>query len=214
MLKIMFQFFLVTMFAAFLIPISLKAQESPSSQSQAEFQKITSIIAEVKKTAVRDEKGTVKEVSLSNLGDGKHTLRFDYDNNSRLSSITDEKGKRTLLSYDENNRFKYYEFSNGTQLHAVYAKSQQGVGILVGLKWKHPNGEFEKIRMTTKSSYGDVSDRDCREAIDAAGAAAVIAIAVCGVDPYSGDCVAATGTAAYLAYRAWRICYPSAEEEL
>ena len=188
---------------------------SPGKQSSADGRAQTEVermLQEAGKSAIYDEAGRVKSLTLAVSANKNVTFTFMYDEHGRAQYIVQDNGIKMQLQYDDKGQYQGVVFPDGGRMTV----ERDQAGNVIGLHTQRPAGRktsqlkgdgAHSARLRKASMVFD----DCADAVNRATDAAVAAGLACLPGP-SAICAAAVAWAAYTTYLAYKACHPELEE--
>lgn len=178
---------------------------------------------DAEKTAVRDDKGKIKQITARVFSDTYQSYQLDYEKDN-IAGVTNEKGERLRFLRDKQGGLRGIEFPNGGKALFQFHKSKNGTLSVDGITFVRPDGtirfEFNSSQSTNfqqinfikaglSSKFANSSNRKlrdaCSRAINTAGAVALVTAVNCAAGNYISCATGAVATAVAIA-NAVEIC--------
>jgi hypothetical protein len=175
-----------------------------SAQGQAKTQAERAAKGEQKGTTL-DETGRVIKTTVPTSENEKVTVSLRYDERSRIRAVVLDDGTQIGLVYDGSGLWQGFSFQDGGKLLFKRDASGKIIGAVRVAKSASQQTPGAKRAGVRRVRFGAVLVDGCREAVAAATAAAVSAVAAC-LEGASTQCIAASAAAAVAAYRAYTAC--------
>lgn len=86
--------------------------------------KYDALLRKIKTVTILSEDGTgLTPLDLSQGGNGKQTIQYEYNDNDNLRKIIDDNGNATAFAYDALNRIEIETYADGTEVVLKYDKN-------------------------------------------------------------------------------------------
>jgi YD repeat-containing protein len=192
--------------------LTIKAS-SPGGQKSSDAQakvRVEHTLQEAGKSAIYDEAGRVKKLTLGVSDNKKVSFSFMYDEQGRIQYIVQENGIKMRLQYDAAGQWQGVMFPDGGHM----ALQRDQAGNIISLRTEKPVSR-KTSQLKGSGAHGARLRKaaalvdDCQAAVQRATDAAIAAGIACLPGP-GVVCTAAVAWAVYTAYAAYKTCNPGA----